>query len=68
MEKEEVLKNFKFHGDWASFHYADNTGQEWPLGQEEERKAVAIFHLHPEYQDEMREIAKDFLWKIGGGK
>jgi hypothetical protein len=60
-----ILEQFKKHGDMASFHYADDSASgEWRLGHAEEQKALELFDANPELQNEMREIAKGFLWTL----
>ncbi len=59
-----VLVEFERLGDEASFHYADDTCKEWGLGQSAEGKAIALFKANPELQDEMREVARGFLWSL----
>ena len=59
-----VLEDFKRLGDKASFHFADDSTKEWGLAKVSERSATDLFDAHPELQDEMKEIAKRFLWKL----
>ena len=61
---EDVLEMFKFRGNQASFHYADDSGSEWGEGAAQERAARALFAEHEGLQAEMRDIAKGFLWKL----
>jgi len=64
-----ILEQFKTHGMYASFHYADDTASgEWRLGRAEELKALKLFDDNPELQDEMREIAQGFLWSLKEGR
>lgn len=58
------IERFKEHGNRASFHYADDTGHEWSLGDVEKRIAIEIFDTNKELQREMREIARSFLWSL----
>ena len=47
----------------ASFHYADDSGDEWHLGNTAKHKALAIFDAHPELHSKMR--ANRELWSLG---
>lgn len=58
----EVLEKFKKHGDKASYHYADDSTQEWRLADAEKRKALEVFDANPSEQDQMRTISRGFLW------
>jgi hypothetical protein len=60
----EVLAEFQRLGNMASFHLADDTGDEWPQGYSLQAKAVKLFDAHPELQRDMRKIATDFLWSL----
>ncbi len=63
----DILEEFKTLGMKASFHYADDTASgEWRLGVFEESAAVQLFDDHPNLQNQMREIAKGFLWSLDG--
>ena len=61
---ENVLEEFKKLGQKASFHYADDTTKEWSLGDTAKRETLKLFDSYPELQDQMRVIAKDFLWSL----
>jgi hypothetical protein len=64
-----VLERFKDLGISASYHYADDTGSgEWRLGSTLEAKARILFDENPELRDEMRVIAKGFIWQLGENK
>ena len=58
----DAVEQFKTHGMSASYHYADDSGKEWNLGDAEKAKALAVFDENPDHQAEMREVAKGFLW------
>ena len=60
----QLLDNFKKAGMSASYHYADNTGKEWGAAHKLERECLNMFDANPDSQDEMREIAKGFLWSL----
>jgi hypothetical protein len=60
----QVLAEFQELGQMASFHLADDTGDEWPQGYSLQAKAVKLFDAHPELQRDMRKIATDFLWSL----
>ena len=60
-----VLEKFKDHGMQASYHYADDTASgEWRMGSALEARALKLFDDNPDLQDEMRVIAKGFLWSL----
>jgi len=59
---DDTLEQFKELGMSASFHFADDTGSEWDLAYNDCNKAMEIYKKNPELQNEMREIAKKFLW------
>ena len=59
-----ILEEFERLGDSASFHYADDTCKEWGQAQSAEKKAVALYHAHPELKEEMKELARGFLWSL----
>jgi hypothetical protein len=64
MTDQEVLKAFRHAGMQASYHWADDSTSEWGHARYQEDLARAIFANHPELQDQMKLIAKDFLWKL----
>ena len=62
----ETLERFKDLGMRASYHYADDTASgEWRLGSSLEAKARELFKQHPDLHDDMRGIAKGFIWTLG---
>ena len=61
---ENVLKEFESLGQKASFHFADDSGAEWYLGDKAEKDALELFDEHPDLQNQMREIARGFLWSL----
>ena len=64
-----VFDDFKTHGINASFHYADDTASgEWRLARKEKLKALKLFDDNPDLQDEMRVIAKGFLWSLASDR
>ena len=63
-EKQEILENFKTCGMDASYHYADDTGQEWKFAYPLVDKCMKLVKEHPELHEEMREIAKRFIFSI----
>jgi hypothetical protein len=60
----QVLAEFQELGQMASFHLADDTGEEWPQGYSLQSKAVKLFDAHPELHRDMRKIATEFLWSL----
>ena len=65
----ETLERFKDLGMRASYHYAayicSCSGAEWRLGSSLEAKARELFKQHPDLHDDMRGIAKGFIWTLG---
>lgn len=59
-----LLEDFEKLGKQASYHYADDSGKEWRDGDEFRAKAYALYQSYPDFQPQMREIAKKFLWKL----
>ncbi len=57
-----VLDKFIQHGMKASYHYADDTGSEWPLGDAEKSHALDLFDSSPCEHEEMRKAATRFFW------
>jgi len=60
----DVIEQFKKHARSASYHFADDTTDEWHLGNKEQSIALQIFDDNPELQSEMREAAKGELWSL----
>jgi len=58
----EAIEQFKKHGNQASYHYADDSCREWRQADAEKAKALAIFDANPTEHEEMRRIARGFLW------
>jgi hypothetical protein len=56
------VQEFKEYAVRASFHYADDTCEEWGQAKDCENKAMDIYHAHPECQDAMNLIGKEQLW------
>ena len=63
-ENLAILSSFEQHGKHASYHYADDSGKEWHLGELERDKALAIWREHKYLTEEMKVIAKGFLWSF----
>ena len=63
-EKQEILEEFKTCGMDASYHYADDTGQEWKFAYPLVDKCMKLVKEHTELREEMREIAKKFIFSI----
>ena len=62
----DIVKTFDYLGRTASYHYADDSGSEWNLGDIAKDAAIVLFKNNPELQPEMREVAKGFLWSLPG--
>ena len=58
-----IIEEFLFHGNSASFHFADDSTGEWGQGRRDQHAAMQIFMDNPELQDEMRKQAS-FLWSL----
>ena len=63
-EKQEILEEFKTYGMDASYHYADDSGQEWKFAYPLVDKCMKLVKEHTELREEMREIAKKFIFSI----
>ena len=63
-EKQKILEEFKTYGMDASFHYADDTGQEWKFAYPLVDKCMKLVKEHPELHEEMKEISKKFIFSI----
>jgi len=65
MNTPNIIDVFKYVGNKASYHYADDSTKEWGTAREMQKIALKIFDACPEYQNEMRRVSKDFLWSLG---
>ena len=63
-EKQEILEEFKTYGMDASYYYADDSGQEWKFAYPLVDKCMKLVKEHTELREEMREIAKKFIFSI----
>ena len=63
-EKQKILEEFKTYGMDASYHYADDSGQEWKFAYPLVDKCIKLVKEHPELHEEMREIAKRFIFSM----
>lgn len=59
-----ILEDFKSAGMQASFHYADDSGKEWGRARTLQNEAMQMYRDNPDLQDEMKTIAKGFLWSL----
>jgi hypothetical protein len=64
MTTAEILKEFTDLGMSASFHYADDSGKEWTLANDQKRKAEQLYIQNPDLRPRMEEIAFGFLWSL----
>ena len=64
MTMPDILEQFKDLGISASFHFADDSGKEWNIAHREQGIALALYRDNPALQDDMRKIAKGFLWSL----
>jgi len=60
----DTLEQFKELGMLASFHFADDTCQEWGQATTAKNKALKIFDDNPALQPELRKVATGFLWTL----
>ena len=60
----KVVKLFKTWGNESSFYYADDSTKEWSIANCLKSCALELFDAFPEYQQEMRKEAKQFLWSL----
>lgn len=63
-EKQKILEEFKTYGMDASYHYADDSGQEWKFAYPLVDRCMKLVKEHPELHEEMKEIAKRFIFSI----
>ena len=63
-EKQKILENFKTYGMDASYHYADDTGQEWNFAYPLVEKCMKLAKEYPELHAEMAKIAKHFIFAM----
>ena len=59
-----ILTKFESLGLSASFHFADDSGKEWSIAHKEQSEAIALYKQHPELQERMMELSKQFLWSL----
>ena len=64
MNDSDVIKEFQRLANSASFHYADDSGREWPLGKADENEAMRLYHGYPHLQSEMDCIGNMQLWNF----
>ena len=62
LSKQKILEEFKTYGMDASYHYADDTGQEWKFAYPLVDKCMKLAKEHPSLHTEMAEIAKHFIF------
>ena len=60
----KIIDVFEYYGEKASYHFADDSCNEWGLADGAERTALRIFDAFPELHPEMRKVAKGFLWSL----
>ena len=63
-EKQEILEEFKTYGMDASYHYADDSGQEWKFAYPLVDKCMKLVKEHQELHEEMKEISKKFIFSM----
>ena len=59
--KTDILEEFKSACSKASYHYADDTCDEWDLAEKYARIACEIANEYPEYTDDFKLILDDEL-------
>ncbi len=64
LSKQKILEEFKTYGMDASYHYADDSGQEWKFAYPLVDKCIKLVKEHPELHEEMKEISKKFIFSI----
>ena len=67
-EKQKILENFKTYGMDASYHYADDSGQEWKFAYPLVDQCMKLAKEHVELHTEMAEIAKHFIFAMSFNK
>ena len=61
---DEIVSEFAHEGMTASYHYADDSGKEWSLGNIHRDKTLAIWRANPELTPRFLEVGKKFLWSF----
>ena len=61
---DEIVSEFAHEGMTASYHYADDSGEEWGLGSLHQDRAIALWKAHPELTPRFLEIGRKFLWSF----
>ena len=61
---DEIVNEFIHEGMTASYHYADDSGEEWQLGTVHRDRALALWKAHPELTPRFLEVGKKFLWSF----
>lgn len=61
---DEWVSEFLHEGMTASYHYADDSGKEWPLGTLHRDRALAVYEKRPDLESRLLEVGKKFLWSF----
>ena len=61
---DEWVNEFLHEGMTASYHYADDSGKEWPLGTLHRDRALAVYEKRPDLESRLLEVGKKFLWSF----
>lgn len=63
LRSNNILKDFQYCGNQASFHYAGPVS-EWDEANEWKDEAISLFKENRGLRAEMRAIAQKFLWFV----
>jgi hypothetical protein len=61
---DEWVEEFYKEGMQASYHYADDSGREWATAGVCQDAALRIWKAHPELEERLLEVSKQFLWNF----
>lgn len=64
MTDSEIIEQFSKMASSASFHYADDSGNEWGQARQAEDAAMQIYHDNPKLQPKMDKIGATQLWAM----
>jgi hypothetical protein len=64
IENNQTMNEFYELGMRASYHFADDSGKEWPQAQMAQNQALKLYKENPHLQERMQLLAKGFLWNL----
>jgi hypothetical protein len=63
-EMKNIISEFKKLGDNVSYCYASDNVDDWKMADDYKKTCINLYVDFPQFQDEMKEIAKTFLWRL----